>query len=60
MIPRPKYNGFEKLTLWDKNKTDEHDLEVIQIVRRVAEKYENGSSMDVIIDYQQLMEKLLP
>jgi hypothetical protein len=60
MAPRPKHDGFEKLTLWDKSKTDEHNPEVIQIVRRVEEKYKNGSSMDVVIDYQQLMEKLLP
>jgi len=60
MAPRPKYNGFEKLTLWDKSKTDENDPEIIQIIRRVEEKYENGSNMDVVIDYQQLMEKLLP
>jgi hypothetical protein len=60
MIPRSKYTGLEKLTLWDKNKENEHDPEIIQIVRKVEEKYSKGSEMDVIIDYNELMYKLLP
>ena len=60
MIPRPKYNGFEKLTLWDNTKRDENDAGILEILDRVSEKYSNGSNSDIVIDYKQLMEKLLP
>lgn len=60
MTPRPKYNGFEKLTLWDKTFADDHDPEILQVLSRVTKKYKNGSENDIVIDYQELMKKLLP
>jgi len=58
--PRPKYNGFEKLSLWRPECSQEHDSEIINILNRVKEKYNTGSDSDIIIDYKQLMEMLLP
>jgi hypothetical protein len=60
MEVRPKYNGFEKLTLWDKTYSNTHNPEILQVLNRVTEKYKNGSEMDIVVEYQQLMEKLLP
>jgi hypothetical protein len=60
MAPRPKSNGYEKLTLWNKAFADDHDPKILQILDRVKERYKNGSEMDIVIDYKQLMEKLLP
>lgn len=60
MIPRPKYNGFENLTLWKPECYHEHDPEIIKILQEVTNKYGKGSDSDIVIDYKQLMEKLLP
>jgi hypothetical protein len=60
MLPRPKFNGYEKLTLWKPGKELENDPKIIEILRRVDEKYKNYSVNDIVIDYNQLIENLLP
>lgn len=60
MEPRPKFNGYEKLTLWKEGKESENDPEIISILRKVADKHKNGSVNDIVIDYNQLIENLLP
>jgi hypothetical protein len=56
MTPRPKFNGFEKLTLWNPNKKHEHDSDIIDILERVRIRYKNNN--DIIISYSDLMNKL--
>jgi hypothetical protein len=60
MLPRPKFNGYEKLTLWKPGKELENDPKIIEILRKVDEKYKNHSINDIVIDYNQLIENLLP
>jgi hypothetical protein len=60
MTPRPKYNGFEKLTLWDESKKNEHDPELLRILQAVKQKYATGYESDIVIDYKTLINMLLP
>lgn len=60
LIPRPKFNGFEKLTLWDQDKKNENDPTIIEIIEQIQNDQIINSKKNVIIDYEQLMESLVP
>lgn len=59
MVIRPKYNGYEQLGLWkDSPPGIVQDQTLIKIFRDLDQEY--GKTNDVIINYETLLEKLLP
>ena len=58
---RPKFNGYERLGLWKTNDQGlVKDQELINIIQNVEKEHASKTSNDVIINYEDLLDKLMP